>query len=134
MVDGALDWPKLTWVVDARNERNLVPVATCPLPPVEEFRNRGGRYGSHNLHENKPGDLSFRSDRFVFGSYFGGGVRAFDLADPHRPEAVAHFIPDPPPGSPAGNAQINDVYVDENALVYAVDRYTGGLYILEVDL
>jgi hypothetical protein len=134
VVDGALDWPKLTWVVDARNERNLVPIATCPLPPVEEFKDRGGRYGSHNLHENKPGDLSFRSDRFVFGSYFGGGVRVFDLADPHRPEAIAHFIPEPPPGSPARSAQINDVYVDENAVVYAVDRYTGGLYILEIDL
>jgi len=27
--------------------------------------------------------------------------------------------------------QINDVYVDEQKLIYAVDRYTGGLYILQ---
>lgn len=134
VVDGAKDWPKLTWVVDARNERNLVPVATCPLPPVDAFRYPNGRYGSHNLHENKPGDLSFRSDRFVFGSYFSGGVRVFDLSDPLRPEEVAHFVPEAPEGSRAGCIQINDVYVDENAVVYAVDRHSGGLYTLEVDL
>jgi hypothetical protein len=33
-----------------------------------------------------------------------------------------------------GATQINDVYVDENAIVYAVDRHAGGLYILEMNL
>lgn len=51
--DGA-DWPKLTWVVDNRDETNPVPISTLPLPPVEVFGKRGGRYGSHNLHENPP--------------------------------------------------------------------------------
>jgi len=27
---------------------------------------------------------------------------------------------------------VNDVYVDENRIVYAVDRLKGGLYILEL--
>jgi len=27
--------------------------------------------------------------------------------------------------------QINDVFVDERGIVYAVDRFTGGLYALE---
>ena len=27
---------------------------------------------------------------------------------------------------------INDVYVDENRLIYAVDRQRGGMYILEM--
>ena len=31
-------------------------------------------------------------------------------------------------------AMINDVYVDENRLVYAVDRFAGGLYVLELTL
>ena len=30
--DGAADWPKLVWVLDARDETNLVPISTCPLP------------------------------------------------------------------------------------------------------
>jgi hypothetical protein len=29
---------------------------------------------------------------------------------------------------------MNDVYVDENGLIYAIERFTGGLYILEPDL
>ena len=29
---------------------------------------------------------------------------------------------------------INDVYVDENGLVYAIDRFKGGLYILELNV
>ena len=29
-------------------------------------------------------------------------------------------------------AMINDVYVDENRLVYAADRFAGGLYVLEM--
>jgi hypothetical protein len=131
--DHGADWPKLTWVVDARNERNLVPVSTCPLPPVEEFKIRGGRFGSHNFHENRPGETSFRSDTIVFGSYFNAGVRVFDLSDPLRPEERAFFIPEAPAGSRVNSAQINDVYVDENGLVYAVDRFTGGLYIIEAD-
>jgi hypothetical protein len=131
--DGGLDWPKLTWVVDARDERNLVPISTFPLPPVEDYGRRGGRYGSHNLHENRPGP-AYRSSRFIFGTYFNGGVRVFDLADPFRPEEVAHFVPETPEGSRAGAIQINDVYVDENQIVYAVDRFTGGLYVLEMEI
>ena len=30
-----------------------------------------------------------------------------------------------------GVTQINDVYVDEKGLIYAADRYSGGVYILE---
>ena len=40
--DGA-DWPKLVWVVDARNEANPVPIGTFPAPPFEAFAKRGGR-------------------------------------------------------------------------------------------
>lgn len=127
------DWPKPTWVVDARVESNLVPIATLPLPPLEERKDLGGRYGSHNLHENQPG-AAFRSDTIIFGTYFNGGLRVHDVSDPFQPKEIAHFVPPPPDGSPAGAAQINDVYVDENRIVYAVDRFTGGLYVLEIDL
>lgn len=131
--DGGEDWPKLTWVVDARDENNLVPISTLPIPPVEEFRNRGGRYGSHNLHENRPGP-SYRSDTIVFATFFNGGVRAFDTSNPFQPTEIAHFIPENPEGSRAGACQINDVYVDENRICYCVDRSTGGLYILEMEV
>ncbi len=131
--DRGEDWPKLVWVVDARKEDNLVPISTFPLPPVEHQRQHGGRYGAHNLHENRPG-LAFRSSTLIFGTYFNGGLRVHDIRDPFRPTEVAYCVPPAPQGSPTGSIQINDVYVDENEIVYAVDRYAGGLYVLELTL
>ena len=129
--DNGEDWPKLTWVVDARVESNLVPIAPLPLPPVDAFIKRGGRYGSHNLHENLPGPCSFRSETLIFGTFFNGGVRAFDLTNPLQPKEAGYFVPAAPKLAPKGSAQINDVWVDENRIVYAVDRFGGGLYTLE---
>jgi hypothetical protein len=130
MDDGA-DWPKLTWVLDARVETNLVPISTLPMPPFDTYARKGGRFGSHNLHENRPGETSFRSDTLLFATFFNGGVRAFDTSNPLQPKEVAGFVPPAPAGSRVGAAQINDVFVDENGIVYAVDRFGGGLYILE---
>jgi hypothetical protein len=39
-------------------------------------------------------------------------------------------FPAAPPKSPAGTAQIDHAIVDEHELIYANDRFTGGLYIL----
>ena len=47
---------------------------------------------------------------------------------------AAQYVPESPRGSRAGAVQINDVFVDERGVVYAVDRLTGGLYVLEMDL
>ena len=55
-----------------------------------------------------------------------------DLSNPFQPKEVASFVPDVPEGSRVGAAQINDVYVDENRTVFAVDRFAGGLYVLEL--
>ncbi|MBA2963134.1 hypothetical protein GON04_01480 [Ramlibacter sp. MAH-25] len=133
MDDGA-DWPKLVWVLDARSEANPVPIGTFPMPPVEVFGRRGGRYGAHNLHENLPGPASFRSDTIIVGSFFNGGVRVYDTRDPYRVEEIAYFVPGAPQLSPAGAVQLNDVFVDERQVVYTVDRFTGGLYTLEMTI
>ena len=124
------DWPKLTWVMDAREETNPVIISTCPMPPKDEFCARGGRFGSHNIHENQPVPTSWVSDRFIVGAYFNSGVRVYDVSDPFRPEEVAYYIPAVPDG--AAGVNMNDVYVDENGLIYAIERVKGGLYILEM--
>jgi hypothetical protein len=36
--------------------------------------------------------------------------------------------------SRAGAIQLNDVYVDDRRIVYTVDRFVGGLYILEMTI
>jgi hypothetical protein len=134
IADAGKDWPKLTWIVDVRDESNPVPIATCPLPPLEDFAGRGGRYGAHNLHENRPVDGSLVSETLVFGTYFNGGIRVHDVSNPFRPEEVAYYVPEAPRGSRAGAAQINDVLVDERRVVYTVDRLIGGLYVLELEV
>lgn len=130
--DDGIDWPKLAWVVNAQVETNLVPVSTLPLPSPEQFTKRGGRFGAHNLHENLPGPASFRSNTIVFGTFFNGGVRAFDTSNPYQPKEIAYYVPAAPKMSPKGAIQINDVWVDERGVVYAVDRFSGGLYVLEM--
>ena len=132
--DGGEDWPKLVWIVDVRDETNPVPIATCPLPPVDAFKTRGGRYGAHNLHENRPAPGAWISETVVVGTFFNGGVRAYDVSDPFRPTEVAWHVPPAPRGSRAGAVQINDVFVDERGIVYAVDRFSGGLYVLEMTI
>ncbi len=132
-VDNAKDWPKLVWVVDARDESNLVPIATCPMPPVDAFAKRGGRFGAHNIFENTPVPTAWQSDQIIIGTFFNGGLRAYDISNPYQPKEVAAFVPPAPAGTPVGSVQLNDVFVDEREIVYTVDRHTGGLYILEMD-
>jgi hypothetical protein len=131
--DAAKDWPKLVWIIDARDEQHLVPISTCPLPPVDAFASRGGRFGAHNIHENSSSPTSFQSDELIFATFFNGGLRAFDISNAFQPKEVAAFVPPPPKGTPVGAVQLNDVFVDERKIVYTVDRHTGGLYILEMD-
>ena len=132
--DGGLDWPKLVWVLDSRDEKNPVPLGTFPTPELDAFVKRGGRYGAHNLHENLPGPCSFVSDTLIIGTFFNAGVRVFDTSNPFRVEEVAYYVPAAPKLSPAGAIQLNDVFVDDRRIVYTVDRFTGGLYILEMTI
>ena len=132
--DNGEDWPKLTWIVNAQDERNLVPIATMPLPDPEIWFKRGGRFGSHNMHENYPGPCSFRSENLIVATFFNGGLRAYDISNPYQPREAAYFVPGAPKLAPSGAIQINDVWVDERGIVYAVDRFAGGLYILEMNV
>ena len=134
VMDEAADWPKLVWVLDNRCETNPVPIATCPPPPFNDFAARGGRFGAHNLHENVPVPTAFQSETLIFGTFFNGGLRVYDISDPYRPVEAGHFVPAAPNGAPTGAIQLNDVFVDERSIVYTVDRHVGGLYILEADL
>ena len=132
--DNCADWPKMTWVLNGADETNPVPLSTVPLPSPESFGKRGGRFGSHNLWENYSADTAWRSDDIILATFFNGGLRAYDVSNPYQPQEVAYFVPGAPALSPKGSVQINDVYVDENRLVYTVDRFTGGMYILEMNV
>jgi hypothetical protein len=121
------------WIVDAREEKNLVPIATCPTPSFEDFARRGGRFGAHNLYENVPLPTAWQSETVIIGTFFNAGLRAYDIANPYQPREIAAFVPAAPALAPHRTIQLNDVFVDERAIVYTVDRHVGGLYILEMD-
>ena len=131
-VDDAEDWPKLIWILDARDEAHPVPIATCPMPPPDAYASRGGRFGAHNIFENTPSPHAWSSDQIIIGTFFNGGLRAYDISNPFQPKEVGTFVPPGPPLSPAKSIQLNDVFVDERQIVYTVDRFAGGLYILEM--
>ena len=53
----------------------------------------------------------------------------YDVSDASNPVEIAWVVPEAPPGRDA--IQINDVLVTPDRLVYATDRHTGGLYVVE---
>ena len=61
------------------------------------------------------------------------GLRAYDISNAYQPKEVATFVPPGPALSKYSSIQLNDVFVDEREIVYTVDRFSGGLYILEMD-
>ena len=126
------DWPKLVWIVDVHEESKPVSIATCPLPPVKTFAKRGGRFGAHNLHENRPVPGTWISETVIVGTFFNGGVRAFDTSDPFHPVEVAYAVPPAPRKSRFKAIQLNDVFVDDRGVLFTVDRIIGGLYAYEL--
>ena len=125
------DWPKRDWVWDLSNE--AAPVVLSVLPPPADFAalcKQGGRFGAHNIHQNRPDPTAAQLKQTVAGSFFNGGVRAYSIADPNAPKEIGYLVEAPPPGNATHSIQINDVYVDENGLIYANDRLTGGLDII----
>ncbi len=130
--DKCADWPKRIWSVDIKDESNPNPIAAFPVPKnLDELCKRGGRFGAHNIHMNRPGPYSRTLIQTVVGTFFNGGVRVYSITNPNRPEEIGYLIPAAPPRNPSGTIQINDVLVDERGIIYANDRFTGGLYILE---
>jgi hypothetical protein len=122
-----------TWVLDVREPDNPVTIATMPTPTGEDFCAKGGKFGPHNLHENRPG--SFQSEELIFATYHNAGVRVFDIANAHEPKEVAHFIPPTPdrivdirPGAELVT-QSTDVFVARDGTIYVTDT-NGGLSIL----
>ncbi len=112
--------PSFMWLVDITDERHPVPISTFQVPGVDgepqpEFT------GCHQPCERVTGTE-------IPVAWFAHGLRVVDVANPHAPREVAHFLPEPP----AGHSRVssNDVEVDGRGLLYLIDRGRG-LHILE---
>src|ERR1019366_1857997 len=114
-----------------RMRRNRLCFPSCRRPLTSTRCARpGGRFGAHNIHQNRPDATAAHLTKTVVGSFFNGGVRAYSIAAPHAPVEIGYLVDAAPPGHPSHTIQINDVYVDEHGLIYANDRFTGGLDII----
>ena len=118
--------PAFAWVFDVSDETDPKPISTFSMSEqetpwrLEQPTNRS-RFGAHQCHERM-------RDSLVYTAWFRGGLRIVDLADPTKPNEVGFFIPTPGPGEKS--VQSNDVFVDDNGLIYLMDRLNG-LDILE---
>ena len=81
----------------------------------------GVRFGAHQYRERLDSTL-------VYATWFAGGLRIVDVADPQLPVEIAYFMPEPVGGEPAPSS--NDVDLDRRGLIYLLDRVRG-LDILE---
>ncbi len=105
------------WVFDVTDLDAIAPLSIFDVSEMDSPWSRApGRFGAHQYRERLDGTL-------VYATWFSGGLRIVDVADPHAPEEVGHFIPEPVAGEDA--PQSNDVDVDERGLVYLIDRNVG---------
>jgi hypothetical protein len=124
------DGLKYVWVFNIADPANPISISTFPTPAEQAYGTKGGHFGPHNLHENRPG--SFVSDELIFATYQNAGVRAVDISNPYRPELRGALVPgaparlvDPRPKRPLV-IQTADVYVRPDGVLFCTD-YNAGL-------
>ena len=104
------------WVLDVGDLTQIKPLSMFHLSELDSPYARIGRFGAHQPAERMV-------DTRVYASWFSGGLRIIDIADPTLPKEVGSFIPEPPAGHPG--PQSNDVDVDARGLIYLLDRNQG---------
>ena len=125
-----------SWVFDLRAPENPVSIATLPTPNEADYCGKGGKFGPHNLHENRPGTMQ-RSD-LIFATYHNAGARVFDISNPFQPREAGYYVPPGPERivdirpNAAKVIQSCDVIVDPNGLMLVTDT-NAGLYILQYE-
>jgi len=103
-----------------------------------DFCTRGTRFLNHSTNE------SFYAPyygKLLFIANFDAGLRVWDVRDPYHPQEVAHFIPPLNANvlpTVVGTQTFFDVSndnaeVDDNGLIYIVDRLGGGADILQLN-
>ena len=132
----------LAGIVDIGNETKLRLISLFPLPQpppessLENFYQKGGRFGPHNQHHfNHQACLEDRDD-VAYLTYFSAGLRVYDIRDARAPREIAYFVP-PDPQTRIGTkpstlvAQTEDVIVDRRGCIYISDKNLG-IYVLRL--
>jgi hypothetical protein len=112
--------PACVWMVDITDETHPIPVSTFQVPELV------GKKSPLMTACHQPVETIATTE--VPAAWFASGLRVIDIANPHAPREVAHWMPDVPSG--AQRVCSNDVFVDARGLIYLIDR-NRGLSILE---
>ncbi|MFQ5765338.1 MAG: hypothetical protein ACE5GT_10430 [Rhodospirillales bacterium] len=105
------------WVFDVTDFADIQALSAFDVSEMDSPWSRApGRFGAHQYREKLDSTL-------VYLTWFAGGLRIVDVADPFHPDEVAHYIPEPVNGE--ASPQSNDVDVDGNGLIYLIDRNAG---------
>ena len=110
--------PANLWTFDVTDFGNIFGLGSYHVSELDSpwSRTPGARFGAHQFTDHL-------EDSIVCCTWFAGGLRIIDVANPARPEEIGYFIPEPRAGYSA--PQSNDVEVDERGLIYLFDRDMG---------
>lgn len=126
------------WVFDVTDYNDIRPLSTFHVtdfdaPWANAHLAEDGSYWHGRPEIYGPGAHQFQEhfrDGLVYCTWFSAGLRIIDVCDPFRPLERGYFIPQPAAGFPV--PQSNDVDVDENGIIYLIDRING-LDVLVLD-
>ena len=129
-------------IFDITEERTPLPIATFQVPEEPgDFCHRGGRFGPHSFADAYHPAFD---QKLVVLAYFNAGIRVVDIRNPFEPKEVARFIPEVTANTTESCIEIdgvrqcdraiqtNNVNIDDRGYIYAVDRASTGLHILEL--
>jgi hypothetical protein len=129
-------------IFDITEEQHPLAIATFQVPEEPgDFCHRGGRFGPHSFADAYHPAFD---RRLVVLAYFNAGVRVVDIRNPFEPKEVARFIPEVTDNTTESCIEIdgsrqcdraiqtNNVNLDDRGYIYAVDRASTGLHVLEL--
>jgi hypothetical protein len=129
-------------IFDITEERHPVAISTFQVPEEPgDFCHRGGRFGPHSFADAyHPGF----DKTLVVLAYFNAGIRVVDIRNPFVPVEVARYIPEVTAQTTESCLEIagareclraiqtNNVNLDDRGYIYALDRASTGLHIVEL--
>jgi hypothetical protein len=129
-------------IFDITEEERPLPISTFQVPEEPgDFCHRGGRFGPHSFADAYHPAFD---KKLVVLAYFNAGVRVVDIRDPFAPKEVARFIPEVTENTTESCIEIagarqcdraiqtNNVNLDDRGYIYALDRASTGLHVLEL--
>ncbi len=129
-------------IFDITEEATPLPISTFQVPEEPgDFCHRGGRFGPHSFADAYHPAFD---KKLVVLAYFNAGVRVVDIRNPFELKEIARFIPEITENTTESCIEIdgveqcdraiqtNNVNLDDRGYIYALDRASTGLHILEL--